>query len=189
MYDFNIIYTPQTYQFSIIFKMDSYFDTDKVYEIADNAILDHFNCVIEIPLALVDKDDKSKIPAYATEGSAGLDVKAAIKENVQIKPMQRVMIPTGIKVKIPKGFEIQVRARSGLAINHGITVLNGIGTIDSDFTNEIQVILINLSDKVYEVKPNDKIAQIVLNRVRECAFKIVDELKETEHKGFGSSGI
>lgn len=131
------------------------------------------------------------LPEYATENSAGMDLRANLEERVVLGPMQRVLIPTGLKIALPKGLEAQVRPRSGLALKHGITVLNTPGTIDADYRGEIGVILINLSDSAFEIKPGDKIAQLVIARYVTVNWKEVDELDSTERGegGYGHTGI
>ena len=131
------------------------------------------------------------LPEYATKNSAGMDLRANLEERVVLGPMQRVLIPTGLKIALPKGLEAQVRPRSGLALKHGITVLNTPGTIDADYRGEIGVILINLSDSAFEIKPGDKIAQLVTARYVTVNWKEVDELDSTERGegGFGHTGI
>ena len=104
------------------------------------------------------------LPAYATESSAGMDLRADIAEPMEIKPLQRVMVPTGIYIALPEGTEAQVRPRSGLAAKHGVTVLNSPGTIDADYRGEVKVILVNLSDTVFTINPGDRIAQMVVSR-------------------------
>ena len=130
------------------------------------------------------------LPKYETEGSAGLDVRANIKEPIVLKSLERVLIPTGLKVAIPEGYEIQVRPRSGLAIKHGITMLNSPGTVDSDYRGELKVIAVNLSNESYTIEPNERIAQLVLNKVEQIDFVEVAELDETERGegGFGHTG-
>lgn len=129
-------------------------------------------------------------PVYASEQAAGMDVRAYISEPVTIKPMERKLIPTGIKMAIPDGYEVQVRPRSGLALKHGITVLNTPGTIDADYRGDIGVILINLGNENYIVEPNERIAQLVLNEVPQMKLIKVDTLDETERGagGFGHTG-
>ena len=144
-----------------------------------------------ISVEVVDLSDGNlSLPKYAKEGDSGMDVRANIHCNVSIKPGASLMIPAGIKVAIPKGYEIQVRPRSGLAFKKQITVLNTPGTIDSGYRNEIGVILINHSDNEFIVEPGDRIAQIVLNEVPNIKWKQVKELSTTERgeDGFGSSG-
>ena len=127
------------------------------------------------------------LPKYETEGSAGLDVRANITEPIVLKSLERVLIPTGLKIAIPEGYEVQVRPRSGLAIKHGITMLNSPGTIDSDYRGEIKVIAVNLSNETYTIEPNERIAQLVLNKVEQIEFVEVDELDAT-NRGEGGFG-
>ena len=136
------------------------------------------------------REEGVTLPKYETEGSAGLDVRANIKEPIVLKSLERVLIPTGLKVAIPEGYEIQVRPRSGLAIKHGITMLNSPGTVDSDYRGELKVIAVNLSNESYTIEPNERIAQLVLNKVEQIDFIEVAELDETERVegGFGHTG-
>ena len=129
-------------------------------------------------------------PAYATELSAGVDLRAHMEEPVLLQPLQRAMIPTGLYIALPAGFEAQVRPRSGLAAKHGITVLNTPGTIDADYRGEIRVILVNLSDQPFEIVPGERIAQMVIARHEQVEWEQVDELDATERGagGFGSTG-
>jgi len=138
-------------------------------------------------------ESTNPLPQYETLGAAGLDVRAFIPESITIAPGHRVLIPTGLYVEIPVGYEIQVRPRSGLAFKKGITVLNTPGTIDSDYRNGIGVILINLSDEDFEINPGDRIAQLVLNEVPQINWILVeskDDLSSTDRGlgGFGSTG-
>lgn len=128
-------------------------------------------------------------PTYATPQSAGADVVSTI--DCVIDPGERKLIPTGLYVEIPKGFEIQVRPRSGLAIKHGLTVLNTPGTIDADYRGEIGIIIINHGSESHKIKRGDRIAQLVLARYEQCEFENVDELNETVrgNGGFGHSGV
>ena len=131
------------------------------------------------------------IPQFMTEHSAGMDIYACLDGTVIIKPMERILISTGIAVSIPKGYELQIRPRSGLAIKHGITLLNTPGTIDADYRGEIKIILINLSDKDFRINHGERIAQMVLNKVERINFEIVETLDETDRGsgGFGSTGV
>lgn len=133
---------------------------------------------------------KFEIPKYATEGSAGLDLQAAISSPIELKPSGRILVPTGLYIAIPQGYEGQIRGRSGLALNHGITLANGIGTIDSDYRGEIKVILINLGEENYVINNGDRIAQLVFIKYTKCELMEVDDLNETERGkgGFGHSG-
>lgn len=130
------------------------------------------------------------LPKYATEGSAGLDVHAFLEEPIVIKPLERKIIPTGLYLEIPNGYEIQVRARSGMSIKHGITLINGVGTIDSDYRGELGIPVVNLSNEDYEIKSGDKVAQIILAKYEHLEFNLEDSLEETDRNdgGFGHTG-
>ena len=129
-------------------------------------------------------------PAYATEQSAGMDLKAHLEESLILKPLQRALVPTGLFMALPAGYEAQVRPRSGLAAKHGITVLNTPGTIDADYRGEIKVILVNLSDEAFEIVPGERIAQMVIARHEKVEWEEVNELDATGRGagGFGSTG-
>ncbi len=131
------------------------------------------------------------VPAYATEGSAGVDLRANIDGPVTIAPLQRVIVPTGLRIALPKGTEAQVRPRSGLAAKHGITVLNTPGTIDADYRGDVGVILVNLSDREFVVNPGERIAQMILARYERFDWEVVEELDCTVRGegGLGSTGI
>lgn len=130
------------------------------------------------------------VPAYATDMSAGMDLKADLQEPVELAPLQRVMIPTGLYIALPEGTEAQIRPRSGLAAKHGITVLNSPGTIDADYRGEIRVILVNLSDTTFVINPGERIAQMVIARYEKAEWEETDTLDATERGkgGFGSTG-
>lgn len=130
------------------------------------------------------------LPEYATALSAGLDLKANITEPVTLKPLERVLVPTGLFIALPEGTEAQVRPRSGLAAKHGITVLNSPGTIDADYRGEIKVILVNLSSEPFVINPGERIAQMVVSRFERAQWVAVQELDSTERGegGFGSTG-
>ena len=130
------------------------------------------------------------LPEYATEGSAGVDIVAAIQEPISIRPGERILVPSGFKLQIPVEYEVQIRPRSGLAIKHGITVLNSPGTIDSDYRGEIGIILINHSKNKFIVNPKDRIAQMVICKVTKMNLVKVSLLNNTERGsgGFGSTG-
>lgn len=130
-------------------------------------------------------------PEYKTEHAAGADIRASITEDVIIKPFQRVMVPTGIFMALPDGYEAQVRPRSGLAAKHGITVLNTPGTIDADYRGEVKVILINLGSDDFVIKDGDRIAQMIIAPVLQATFVKTENLDDTERGsgGFGSTGI
>ena len=129
-------------------------------------------------------------PSYATELSAGLDLKASISESVTLAPLGRALIPTGLYIELPQGTEAQIRPRSGLAAKSGITVLNAPGTIDADYRGEIKVILVNLSDTEFVVNPGERIAQMVVARYEKIEWEETDSLEDTERGagGFGSTG-
>lgn len=131
------------------------------------------------------------LPQYATEQSAGLDLRANLDSPVELKPLERKLIPTGLYMALPKGYEAQVRPRSGLAIKKGITVLNSPGTIDADYRGEICVILINLSDQPFLINDGERIAQMVIARHEQAEWEQVDVLDETKRGagGFGHSGV
>lgn len=134
---------------------------------------------------------KQPLPAYATTQSAGMDVRADIEEPVTLKPLQRQLIPTGLYMALPQGYEAQVRPRSGLALKHGITVLNTPGTVDADYRGEIGVVLVNLSDTEFTVNPGERIAQIVIAKHEQADLVEVDVLDETERGagGYGHTGV
>ena len=130
------------------------------------------------------------LPAYATELSAGMDLRANLETPVVLGPLERVLVPTGLFIALPAGFEAQVRPRSGLAAKHGITVLNTPGTIDADYRGEVKVILVNLSQEPFEIVPGERIAQLVVARHERLEWEPVETLDETERGagGFGSTG-
>ena len=132
----------------------------------------------------------NELPRYETPLAAGMDVRANIAESIVLKPLERAMVPTGLFVELPAGYELQVRPRSGLAAKHGLTVLNSPGTIDADYRGEIRVILVNLSAEPFEVKPGERVAQLVVARHERAEWEQTDELSETERGagGFGSTG-
>lgn len=131
------------------------------------------------------------LPAYATEQSAGMDLRANIGEAVVLRPLERRLIPTGLHIALPQGYEAQVRPRSGLALKHGITVLNSPGTIDADYRGEIGVLLVNLSSEDFVVNDGERIAQMVIARHEQAEFDLVDELDATERGegGYGHTGV
>ena len=133
---------------------------------------------------------KNELPHYATPGSAGMDLRASIEEPVTLKSLERKLIPTGLFIAIPEGYEGQVRPRSGLAIKHGLTCLNSPGTVDSDYRGELKVILINLSTEEHTIQTGDRIAQIVFNKVEQARLQPVTELEATlrNEGGFGHTG-
>jgi len=130
------------------------------------------------------------LPAYATEQSAGLDLRADIPQPITLRPLQRAMVPTSLYIALPKGYEAQVRPRSGLAAKHGITVLNSPGTVDADYRGELKVILVNLSEEPFDIVPGERIAQMVVTRHEQVEWEPVEVLDETQRGagGFGSTG-
>ena len=144
--------------------------------------------MIQIPIV---NKSRHALPEYATEQSAGMDLRANIDAPVKLEPLHRALIPTGVFMALPKGYEAQVRPRSGLAIKHGIGVLNAPGTIDADYRGEIKVILVNLSAEPFTINDGDRIAQMVIARHETIAWQPTTELSETERGagGFGHSGV
>ncbi|HZH93949.1 MAG TPA: dUTP diphosphatase [Tissierellaceae bacterium] len=130
------------------------------------------------------------LPEYKTAGASGVDLMANLESTVVLKPMERFMVPTGLFVEIPEGYEAQIRGRSGLAAKNGISLANGVGTIDSDYRGEIKVILINLGNEPFEIKHGDRIAQMILAKYEKIEFTLVDSLEETDRGsgGFGHTG-
>lgn len=143
----------------------------------------------EIRVRVVRQTDNA-LPAYETPDSAGLDLRANLDEPVVLGPGRRALVPTGLRLEIPAGYEGQVRPRSGLALKQGITVLNSPGTIDADYRGDVGVILINLSDEEQHIEPGDRIAQLVFAPVTQARWEQVDELGESDRGsgGFGSTG-
>lgn len=137
------------------------------------------------------KKNPFKLPEYETKGSAGVDLQAYVESPMTLKPMERALVPTGLFIELPEGYEAQIRARSGLAIKHGISLVNGIGTIDSDYRGEIKVILINLGSEDFIIDNGDRIAQMVIIKHEKAEFDLVEDLKETERGagGFGHTGV
>ncbi len=133
---------------------------------------------------------ENQIPEYATSGSSGMDLRASLSGPIVLKPMERKMIPTGLFLEIPKGYEVQVRPRSGLAWKHGITCLNSPGTVDSDYRGELKVILVNLSNEEHVIHHGDRIAQMVLSKVEKAILQPVIKLASTARGdgGFGHTG-
>jgi len=141
-------------------------------------------------LVKIVNQSNNDVPAYATPGSAGMDLKANLPEPIILKPLQRKMIPTGLFIELPEGYEAQVRPRSGLANKQGITCLNSPGTIDSDYRGEVKVILINLSDSEQTIIHGDRIAQIIIAKVEKINWELVNQLNNTQRGegGFGHTG-
>lgn len=135
-------------------------------------------------------NSSNPLPQFSTEQSAGVDIRAFLAGKITVNPFERVLVPTGLFIELPQGFEAQIRPRSGLAINHGITVLNSPGTIDADYRGEVKVILINLSDKEFIIENGDRICQMIINKYERFNWSIVEELSETDRGvgGFGHTG-
>ena len=144
-----------------------------------------------IPVAInIINTSNNPLPRYETAGAAGADIRANLTEMLELKPMERAAVPTGLFIELPEGYEAQIRPRSGLAVRQGITCLNSPGTIDSDYRGEIKVVLINLSAEPQSIQPGDRIAQMVVQKVERGEFNIVSHLTTTERnrEGFGSTG-
>jgi dUTP pyrophosphatase len=143
----------------------------------------------KIPVRIVNRSTNG-LPAYATAGAAGMDICANLEQTVTLLPLERILIPTGLFIELPEGYEAQIRPRSGLAIKQGITCLNSPGTIDSDYRGEIKVILINLSNEPQVIRHGDRIAQMVFNSIEIASLVLVQELNSSERGdgGFGHTG-
>ncbi|MDO4588794.1 MAG: dUTP diphosphatase [Fusobacterium sp.] len=136
------------------------------------------------------RENGVELPKYETAGAAGMDIRANIVEPIVLGSLERTLVPTGIKIAIPDGYEVQVRPRSGLALKHGITLLNTPGTIDSDYRGELKIIIANMSKDSYTINPQERIGQLVLNKVEQIEWEVVETLDETERGagGFGHTG-
>ena len=134
---------------------------------------------------------RQPLPTYATALSAGMDLRANIDEDITLLPMQRQLVPTGLYIALPEGFEAQIRPRSGLALKHGITVLNTPGTVDADYRGEIMVLLVNFSDEPFVVKDGERIAQMIVAKHEQVSFELTETLDETERGagGYGHTGL
>lgn len=130
------------------------------------------------------------VPEYKTAGAAGMDLCAAISEPITLKPLERYLVPTGLKIELEHGYEAQIRPRSGLSIKHGISLINCVGTVDEDYRGEVCVGLVNLSNNDYTIQPDERIAQMVIAKVEQAKIEVVTELSETARGegGFGSTG-
>ena len=130
------------------------------------------------------------LPEYKTEGAAGMDLCAAIDEPITLKPLERTLVPTGLKIELEHGYEAQIRPRSGLSIKHGITLINCVGTIDEDYRGEVCVPVVNISNETYTIQPDERIAQMVITRYEQAKIEVVTELTDTirGEGGFGSTG-
>lgn len=143
----------------------------------------------KVKIKIINKSS-NPLPEYQTAGSSGLDVRAFIEKNIQIKPFERKLIPTGLYIEIPEGYEVQIRPRSGLAFQHGITLLNTPATIDSDYRGEIKILLINLGTENFVIENGMRIAQLVFSKIEKIQWEEVTIIEETlrNHNGFGHTG-
>lgn len=132
----------------------------------------------------------NELPAYQTKSAAGLDLRANLEEPINLKPLQRVLVPTGLFMELPDGYEAQIRPRSGLAFKHGITVLNSPGTIDADYRGEIKILLVNLSDEAFLIESGERVAQMIISKHEQIDWSLVETLEDSERSagGFGSTG-
>lgn len=137
------------------------------------------------------RSERGYLPAYETDGSAGMDLRASLKEPISLEPGERTLVPTGLYLELPLNYEAQIRARSGLAIKRGIGLVNGVGTIDSDYRGEIKVALINWGKDPFVIDDGDRIAQMVIAKYERVTWKVSSDLEETERGqgGFGHTGI
>ena len=135
-------------------------------------------------------ENNKSVPEYKTEGAAGMDLCAAISEPITLQPLERTLIPTGLKIELEHGYEAQIRPRSGMSIKHGITLINCIGTIDEDYRGEVCVPVVNISNEAYTIQPEERIAQMVIAKYEQAKIEVVTELTDTERGtgGFGSTG-
>ncbi len=143
-----------------------------------------------ITIKVVNKS-QNPLPQYSTEGSAGMDLRASLSEPITLQPMQRCLVPTGVYIQLPHGYQCEIRPRSGLAIKHGITVLNTPGTVDADYRGEICVILVNLSTEPFVITNGERVCQMVINSYVRANWEKVEELDQTERGdgGFGHTGL
>ena len=143
----------------------------------------------QITVRIINKSE-NPLPEYATSGSAGMDIRASLTETLVLRPMERFLVPTGLYIELPEGYEAQVRPRSGLAVKQGLTCLNTPGTIDSDYRGEIKVILINLSQEEQAIHTGDRIAQMIVSKVERAQWELTESISLTERNegGFGHTG-
>ena len=141
-------------------------------------------------LKILRLEHSKSVPEYKTEGAAGMDLCAAISEPITLQPLERKLIPTGLKIELEHGYEAQIRPRSGMSIKHGITLINCVGTIDEDYRGEVCVPVVNISNEAYTIQPEERIAQMVIAKYEQAEIKVVTELSDTERGvgGFGSTG-
>lgn len=136
-------------------------------------------------------NNKAILPAYQTDQAAAMDIQACIDEPMIVQSLERFMVPTGLAFEIPEGYEMQIRARSGLSIKHGITMVNGVGTIDADYRGELSVLMINLSKEAFTIEPGMRVAQMLITKFEKISWQLTEELSETARGagGFGSTGF
>ena len=148
------------------------------------------NSFIDINIEILKNAKNLPLPSYQTDGASGIDLFAAVIKPIEMYPMERVLIPTGLKISLPPNMEAQIRSRSGIAYNYGVTVLNSPGTIDSDYRGEIKIVLVNLSQNNFMVERGSRIAQMVISPITKARLNVVSTLNETKRglKGFGSTG-
>ena len=135
--------------------------------------------------------EKAILPKYQTSQAAAMDIHACLDEPIVVQPMERFMVPTGLAFEIPEGYEMQIRARSGLSIKHGITMINGVGTIDADYRGELSVLMVNLGQEAFTIEPEMRVAQMLVTRFEKVSWQLTDSLNDTDrgHSGFGSTGF
>lgn len=145
----------------------------------------------ELNVKIIKLRENAILPSYQTKQAAGMDLHACIDAPITLQPLERKMIPTGIAIELPSGYEAQVRARSGMSIKHGITMVNGVGTVDADYRGEIGALVINLSDQPFTVEPDMRIAQMVVTRYSYVTWQLTDTINQTDRGdgGYGSTGI
>ncbi len=144
----------------------------------------------KVVVKILKLNDGVSLPSYQTEGAAGMDLCAFLSEPLTLKPLERKLIPTGLKMELPQGYEAQVRPRSGMSIKHGITLINCVGTIDEDYRGELCVPVVNISSENFTINNGDRIAQMVISPVTKADIKVVSEISDTQRGegGFGSTG-
>ncbi|MDB5159814.1 MAG: dut, Deoxyuridine 5-triphosphate nucleotidohydrolase [Candidatus Saccharibacteria bacterium] len=136
-------------------------------------------------------NSNATLPAYQTDQAAAMDIHACLEAPMILQPLERAMVPTGLAFEIPEGYEMQIRARSGLSIKHGITMVNGIGTIDADYRGELNILVINLGQEAFEIEPDMRIAQLLVTKFEKISWQVTEDLSETTRGsgGFGSTGF
>jgi dUTP pyrophosphatase len=135
--------------------------------------------------------DGAVLPGYQTEHAAAMDIQACVDEPMTVQPLERFMVPTGLAFELPVGYEMQIRARSGLSIKHGITMVNGVGTIDADYRGELSILMINLGQDAFTIEPGMRVAQMLVQKYEKVSWQLTDTLSETDRgaNGFGSTGF